>query len=38
MQPPGEPREQHRGEVRQGTLKLIFNIPKSNHRFGRIFK
>ena len=27
---PGEPRERHLGEVRQGTLKLKFNI--SNHR------
>ena len=26
---PGEPREQHIGKVRQGTLKLKFNI--SNH-------
>ena len=23
---PGEPREQHLGEVRQGTLKFKFNI------------
>ena len=29
IQPPGEPREQHLGEVRQGTLKLKFNIMQS---------
>ena len=28
---PGEPREQHLGEVRQGTLELKLNI--SNHRY-----
>ena len=30
IQPSGEPREQHLGEDRRGTLKLKYNI--SNHR------
>ena len=30
FQPPGEPREQHLGEVQQEELKLIFYL--SNHR------
>ena len=29
-QPPGEPREQHLGEVRQGTLKSKFDIEAIN--------
>jgi len=31
IQPPGEPRKQHLGEVRQGMLNLKLNI--SNHRY-----